>query len=100
MRGIYSLHFDGTQVARIHVSADNNEVCEVWTAPGFRREGLGRRMMKLVCNDADREHSTLRLMVAAGPEGMDNVQLRAWYTRFGFVLQSDCWMIREPRKAK
>jgi GNAT superfamily N-acetyltransferase len=97
MRQCYAIHFDGHCVARANIMLATNELVELWVDQSFRREGLGRRLLKLVCNEADREGVVLKLMAAGSEGAMSTKQLEAWYGRFGFVSNPSCMMVRKPR---
>jgi GNAT superfamily N-acetyltransferase len=95
----YELRIDGEVLALARV--DGATVDEVWVNPAFRRQGLGRRLMKWVCNDADAAGATLRLFPLGELGAMSTDQLYAWYARFGFVTETQdsyAWMMRRPRK--
>jgi GNAT superfamily N-acetyltransferase len=92
----YEFSFNHVCVARARVDLTTHELAELWVCPDHRHRGLGRRMMKLVCDEADREGVQLKLM-AAGSEAMSTEQLETWYARFGFVRLPDVFMYRKPR---
>lgn len=64
-----------------------------------RFKGVGTELMRQVCRDADKEQVTLRLLASSGDARVSQEQLMKWYSRFGFVQESDdnTWMRREPR---
>ena len=98
MNTTYEFAFNHVCVARARVALSTYELSELWVDVNERRKGLGRRMMKLVCDEADRERVVLKL-IAATCGGMTNEQLKAWYKRFGFEHDplSYPWMRRTPR---
>lgn len=101
MNTTYEFHFSHVCVARARIDLSTHELSELWVGSDHRRRGLGRRMMKLVCDEADREGITLTLMAAGGEFNcMTTAQLEAWYARFGFARIPNCWMTRQPRVRK
>lgn len=100
MNTTYEFSFNHACVARARISLDTYELSELWVDFNHRRRGLGRRMMKLVCDEADREGAVLKLMAAGDTSAMTTGQLEMWYARFGFVRQPDVWMVRQPRQGK
>lgn len=93
----YAITIDGTVVVSADINLKTYELVSLFTHTDFRRRGLGRRMMKLVCDEADRSGIKLDLMAAGDPSAMTTKQLEAWYARFGFVLRPNCMMVRQPR---
>lgn len=80
------------EIKRIHVDS------------AARGQGVASAMLDYVCDEADDNDTNLRLEVAAraGAGGLNNDQLRAWYTRHGFVPDTDNdrpgeWLIRDAR---
>jgi GNAT superfamily N-acetyltransferase len=69
----------------------------VFVPPSHRGVGLGREMMRELCEWADRESQTLSLGVC-GDGGLSNEELREWYRRCGFVGDDNylCMMERRP----
>ena len=81
--------------------ADPNEyyIHRINVPDGSRGLGHGSKILKQICDDADREGAVLILdVVASGPLGFD--ELVAWYSRYGFDHQDISlpgWMIRRPQ---
>lgn len=69
---------------------------------GHESRGLGvaRDLMKRVLFDADNERATICLSIEPDGTGLDYEQLKAWYTRLGFVEEPDSWtgMVRQPQE--
>lgn len=101
MHSTYSINLDFRVAAMAQISQQTLELTSLQVEPAFRRQGLGRRLMKLVCDDADREGVELCLMAAGSSDALSTVQLEAWYRRFGFVGPNDRqMMVRKPRVKK
>lgn len=73
---LLSRYKDGKRIDRIYVPHKN------------RGKGAGSAMLKRVCDQADLENVTLRLIICADSDepnvGLDNLQLQTWYRKFGF----------------
>ena len=52
--------------------------------PSSRGDGIGRRLMEMVIEDADREGERL-ILCAAACAGPTQAKLEAWYAEMGFV---------------
>lgn len=81
-------HLEGLIITRINVPVAS------------RGQGVGRRLLKEICDDADASKETLYLDILAsgGPSGLTMTQLKAWYKRYGFVKMTDQpGYIRVPR---
>lgn len=103
MNTTYEFHFNHVCVARARIDLVSYELSELWVDLHHRRRGLGRRMMKLVCDEADQECVVLKLMAAGGSEAMSTKELEAWYARFGFAYEpgmNNGFMVRFPRIRK
>jgi ribosomal protein S18 acetylase RimI-like enzyme len=62
-----------------------------------RGQGLGSKMLKEICADADKEGCSLGLDVSPS-DGLDYDQLVAWYKRYGFKSsQHGYYMVRRPQ---
>ncbi len=66
------------------------QVVAMWTAPEFRRRGLGSLVLRAVVEAARAEGRQVRLDVARG-----NVAARAAYERAGFVATGETEPLRE-----
>lgn len=67
-----------------HVKGDVWELSDIYTHISCRRLGVGERMLKAICAQADEQKVTLELVVCAGTGVTDDV-LHRWYARHGFV---------------
>ena len=94
----YSIAIDGTQVCCAVLCLSTFEIVSLATLEAYRRRGYARRVMKMVCDQADREGVMLMLQAAGSPAAMSTEQLETWYKRFGFVFQSSGFGYREPRR--
>lgn len=72
------------------------ELAKVWVWQHARRQGYGGRLLRLVCEDADREGALLRLIVSSFGD-MDDRMLIQWYARHGFVRVGGFNMERYPK---
>jgi len=61
--------------------------------PGNRGKGYGSRILKMLCQMLNDKPITLELDKGS-PFGIEN--LRAWYSRHGFVSMTEDWMVRQP----
>lgn len=64
------------------------EVMDLWVAPNRRGDGVGRRIMAQVCEDADILGNVLKLRIHAyhrRSNGLTNPQLTRFYRTFGFA---------------
>jgi len=68
-----------------------------------RNKGTGTKLLNSITNWADQNGKTLALIPAAQPDealgGLDQQQLRDWYTKNGFEDRVD-YMVRTPKNAK
>lgn len=73
------------------------------TSVGTRKRGQGNasRLLKLVTDEADAEEVILYLSIEPDGTGLDEDQLRSWYSRNGFENMdpelTETGMIRQPR---
>lgn len=70
----------------------------IFVSPGVRGNGHGRKLLEIVCVEADREYKNLMLSVDPDP-GMDWDRLIKFYMSFDFVLlNDDSTMLRKWRR--
>jgi GNAT superfamily N-acetyltransferase len=69
-------------------------ITRVYIPQAHRGKGLGSRLLKEVCEEADKADIRLFLVIAPS-EGLTYDQLDAWYRRYGFRLYNGI-MWREP----
>jgi ribosomal protein S18 acetylase RimI-like enzyme len=87
MNNIYNLNIDG----RIRAVADlcshgNGKMLQRIHVPvGYRGLGHGSALLKTILADADREGISLYLCIIPKDGGLNELQLRRWYERYGFV---------------
>lgn len=79
-------HSTGKMIQRIHVP------------PGYRGLGHGSALLKQILADADREKVTLYLCIIPKDGGLNELQLRHWYERHGFVQHNVLVHKRIPNK--
>lgn len=66
----------------------------------YRRRQYGTILMQIVLADADKEGVTIYLWIngtAGGLTGMNEAELRNWYTSFGWITNQDGSMTRPPK---
>jgi ribosomal protein S18 acetylase RimI-like enzyme len=79
------------------------ELTEDWTITRInvmavhRGIGVASDLLKLILDDADKEHVALQLEVQAS-DGLSNAVLRGWYERHGFRMTNTGYM-RRPAKS-
>lgn len=86
-----------------HITIEQHEpqlaaVTELWVPEDDRGHGIGQRLMRATCRDADREHVTLTLepipFAMWDPDDdrvhlptMTHAELCGWYRHFGFRMK-------------
>ena len=60
------------------------EITKLWVQPGQRRHGHGTELMRALCEAADDDRTVLLVHAKPYRTKMDQMDLRAWYERFGF----------------
>jgi len=73
-------------------------VTSVWVQPGSRGRGSASRLLKVVCDHADRERATLLLKVESDGTGLRNAELLAFYERncFQQLGSDELSLVRAP----
>ena len=98
MKYIYSQKIDDSFQAKLELIDISNEMMEiiVLSVPElYRGKGIGDKLLKEVCKDADRSKITLRLFVKSFGK-LNQKQLESWYTKNGFNKIGNKYMIRFP----
>jgi len=62
----------------------------------YRGKGYGTALLKMVLEEADKEHIELKLEVLASG-GLSKTQLQKWYKRYGFVRTKVGTFIRKAK---
>ena len=70
-----------------HMQAGMREIIDLMASNP--RKGHATKLMRKICDRADRERITLILTAHAFQEGMTDEQLEKWYSRFGFTKIQD-----------
>lgn len=100
MKNLYVLFSGAASASVLSDPSDTDRpviLTEVVVHPDDRGKGWGSAVLKLVCEDADREGITLVLSVEPGPTGLSYEALKAWYERYGFTGDTeDDVMVRLP----
>lgn len=99
MHRSFAIFVDDQLAGRVSIPGAGDEIL-LEVQAGFRRQGYGRRLMKMICDEADRCGERLTLLAAGTPMAMSTEQLETWYARFGFVKRPDTFMVRLPRVRK
>lgn len=62
-----------------------------------RGKGYGSKLLKMICDEADKENAILMLQIVSSGE-MSDEDLTEWYRKYGFVeLPSEYAFIRYPK---
>ncbi len=80
--------------------ANVREVLRLYVPSHHRKKGLGRALLKQVCEEADKDGTVLMLWPRQYGDGeMETAQLISWYKRFGFIetQSAPVLMMRQPR---
>lgn len=97
-----SLLVTRTKAVPAHIQSRVREISRVETAPSDRRKGHATRLMRMVCDEADKRG--MLLLLEAKPYesgGMDAARLECWYACFGFVpLQAEPRILARPPGGK
>lgn len=103
---------EGAHICVVQLEPKAATVDELWVHPQNRGKGAARKLMTMLCRDADKEGVTLWLEPApfstfdrATDEiclpGTTGPQLRKFYRTFGFRMKPapyDNTMVRRPRR--
>lgn len=87
-----------TAVLDVNILSGKHIISRINTPMEFRGRGIGSRLLKRVCADADAEGIVLELFVSPS-DGLDEDELHAWYSRHGFVSDPEVgkfFMVRKP----
>jgi ribosomal protein S18 acetylase RimI-like enzyme len=79
-------HGDGKMLQRISVPV------------GYRGLGHASALLRTILADADREGITLYLCIMPKGGGLNELQLRRWYERYGFVFHNALIHKRLPKE--
>jgi predicted N-acetyltransferase YhbS len=85
-------------VLDIIILRDKHIISRINTPMEFRGRGIGSRLLRRACADADAEGIELELVVSPS-DGLDRDELYAWYSRHGFVSVPEVdkfFMVRKP----
>jgi len=98
MKTRYTIETEGEFQAWACVSVLSRYQCSlrrIGIEEPHRGKGLGSRLLRDICRDADRERITLWLIAhTSGP--LSNAELAAWYRRYGFRGRPRAGMTRKP----
>lgn len=92
-------HIESDAVADVSQWSNNHYMIDsIVVPPAFRGQGIGSQLLKMICNDADKEGVNLVLQVASDKtSSLDDYELFEWYARYGFQKQNKfILMIRFP----
>ncbi len=80
----------------LDVNAAEIHLVRLRTAKHLAGQGCGSKTLRWLCRLADRHDITIALEPIANAHAMlTNQELRAWYTRHGFVARRQ-WLVRSP----
>ena len=104
MKTKYTLPGSEARIELSRVSRFNHaHITQVIVPISRRGEGVGSKLLREVCEDADREGILLTLSAIASiavnqgkVKGLAQADLMAWYRRYGFIDDALCDMRRVP----
>lgn len=81
-----------------HMRGGIREITNVYTSEAKRGHGDASKLLKQVCDEADKERIVLMLIPKPFDDGLDELRLMAWYSRHGFMAIQDkpMLMARQP----
>jgi len=78
------------------ISRDVYEINRINVPPNFRGQRHGRELLRLIIEEADANHITLRLLPLPSG-GLGKKKLIQWYERHGFKYMAAIgWWVRTP----
>lgn len=83
MKPLYE-HPSGARIIGTQMGDQLYYIGDLWVPPTERRKHIATQLMRMICNEADREQVNLGLTALPADDTMSQEILMLFYERFGF----------------